>query len=219
MRLSFGVYGSTGPEQPFAFRQAGNKLYGIVHDSISEFLIMDFGANVDDTIHDLYSEGIYYDARVTNKDSVLVNGGVYHHYMNLEGIRYRFANNPGGWQQAYWLLTWNERGLCGYNFTQFDPELLGGVLYNIPFNFYVISVSYSAPEYCTTDTLYNIPPNVSCENCIPQTNSINETGFSPEKHLIKIVDVLGRETVPAENRSFIYIYNDGTTKKVFKVGD
>ena len=33
--------------------------------------------------------------------------------------------------------------------------------------------------------------------------------------LVKIVDYLGRETTAVPNTPLIYIYNDGTTKKVF----
>jgi len=75
-----------------------------------------------------------------------------------------------------------------------DGEHLGGVVYNIPFNFYVLSVAYSSPEYCTTDTLYIIPPNVSCQNCVPHTNSLHENQASifslypnPSNDIIQLV--------------------------------
>lgn len=157
--------------QAFAFRQDGNKLYGVVQDSTNEYLIMDFDAEVDDTIYNLYSEGFLYDAKVLVKDSLLVNGGIYHHFIQLEGIR---VNEQGNWFDHNWELTWNERALCGFNNTGWGGQNLGGLIYNIPYNLYVISVAYTAPEYCTTDMLYNTPPNVSCVNCIPQTNALQE---------------------------------------------
>lgn len=157
--------------QPFAFRQSGNQLKGIVHDSINEFLIMDFNAEVGDTIYNLYSEGFYYHAKVVQKDSVLVNGGIYHKFMNLEGIEFF---DSGWWQEYTWPITWNERALCGWNINEFDGEHLGGLLFNIPSNFYSISILYAFPSFCTTDTHYTNPVGITCENCIPQTNSIYE---------------------------------------------
>ena len=62
MRVSSGFDSS----QPFAIRQVGNKLMGVVADSLSEYLLMDFDANTTDTIHNLYSEGFFYDAVVLN---------------------------------------------------------------------------------------------------------------------------------------------------------
>lgn len=156
--------------QPFAFRQSGNQIKGIVHDSINEFLIMDFNSAVGDTIYNLYSEGFYYHAKVVSKDSVLVNGGVYHKFMNLEGVK---IFNSGWWQDYTWPITWNERALCGWNINEFDGENLGGLLYNIPSMFYSISILYAFPSFCATDTLYTNPIGISCENCIPQTNSLS----------------------------------------------
>lgn len=153
-----------GPDagQPFAFRQSGNQLKGIVHDSLHEFLIMDFDAAVGDTIYNLYSEGFYYHAKVVAIDSVLVNGGIYHTFMNLEGFKI-FYN--GWWQDYSWSITWNERALC-----QWD----GGILYNVPSEFVSISISYAYLSFCTTDTLYTNPIGITCDNCIPQTNSLND---------------------------------------------
>ncbi|MBL4862829.1 MAG: hypothetical protein JKY09_07430 [Crocinitomicaceae bacterium] len=110
MKMSFGTWGSGPSEQPFAFRQNGNKLMGIVHDSINEFLLMDFDAQVGDTIYNLYSEGLFYNAKVLAKDSILVNGEVYHRFMNLEGLGYY---QQGIWQNVTWGITWNEKALCG----------------------------------------------------------------------------------------------------------
>ena len=158
--------------QPFAIRQSGNQLMGIVHDSINEFLLMDFNAAVGDTIYNLYSEGFYYHAKVIVKDSVLVNDGIYHKFMNLEGTKIY----DGIWWQDYtWPITWNERALCGWNMNEFDGQHLGGALFNIPTNFYSISVLYAFPIFCTTDPLYTNPNGITCENCLPQTNSISES--------------------------------------------
>lgn len=156
--------------RPFAIRQVGNKLMGVVADSLSEYLLMDFDANATDTIFNLYSEGIFYDAVVLNKDSVLVNNGVYHHFMRLNGIGHhtQFGYIPGNWN-----FVWNERGLCAANGAE-----LGGVLYNIPSEFYVISAPYAFPDFCTTDPIYNNPTTVTCDNCYAVTNGVDELSSS-----------------------------------------
>lgn len=155
---------------PFAFRQDGDKLNGIIHDSISEYLIMDFEANIDDTIHNLFSEGFFYDAKVLSKDSVIMNNGDYHHFMTLEGVRILDQNT---WIDASWSITWNERGLCAANMG-WGGAALGGFYYNVPHYFYSISAIYYQPAFCTTDPLYTNSPFVNCDNCTPSTNSISE---------------------------------------------
>lgn len=150
------------PGQPFAIRQVGNQLMGVVEDSLNEYLIMDFGASVGDTIFNLFSEGFYYHARVIEKDSIEVNNGNYHHFMNLIGISVYFS---GSWLEEAFEITWNERSLCGE---------YGGVLYNLPSTYYIISAPYAFPEYCTSDPLYTNPNGYFCENCYPQTNSVDE---------------------------------------------
>lgn len=167
MRVNSGMM----PMQPFAIRQVGNKLMGVVADSLSEYLLMDFDAVEGDTIHSLYSEGFFYDAVVLNKDSVAVNNGVFHQYMRLQatGIYINSVFQEGGG----WNLVWNERGLCAVNGAE-----LGGVLYNIPSYYYVISAPYAFPEFCTTDPIYNNPASVTCDNCYAQTNGVDELSSS-----------------------------------------
>ena len=58
----------------------------------------------------------------------------------------------------------------------------------------------------TTDFLFPLLP---CNN----TTAVNEIFL--EKQLIKIVDVLGRETVQQKNISLFYIYDDGTVEKKY----
>ena len=201
--------------QQFAFRQVGNKLYGIVHDSLSEYLIMDFDAVVGDTIDSLYSEGLYYRALVEAKDSILVNNGIYHHYMNLKGLGY--WSQSFGWQDIFWGIVWNERALCNFNFgNNWGGGNYGGVIFNVPSYFYYVSIQYASPNYCTVDPLYNTPPEVGCMNCIPWTNNVPTIDKS-NKELIKMTDLMGRETEFKPNTPLINIYSDGTTEKVYRI--
>lgn len=201
--------------QPFAIRQTGNKLYGIVQDSTNEVLIMDFDAVVGDTIFNLYSEGYRYNAIVYMKDSFLVNNGIYHHYMRLGG--YQILIN-GNWVSNNWDIKWNERGLCLPDITGFDWEY-GGVFYNIPYHEFVTHVPYIAPSYCTTDPTYDNQYGNTCINCQPisATDSIEELDMGEHKKLIRIVNILGQEIEEEANKVLFYIYSDGTTKKVFRV--
>jgi len=38
-----------------------------------------------------------------------------------------------------------------------------------------------------------------------------------KKELVKVIDLMGRETNPTENTPLIYIYNDGSTERIFKM--
>ena len=62
----------------------------------------------------------------------------------------------------------------------------------------------------------NIDPNTwfgtDCNNACSNTSSISELNNVP-KQLIKIVDVLGRETPFKPNTPLLYIYNDGTVER------
>ncbi len=49
------------------------------------------------------------------------------------------------------------------------------------------------------------------------TTSLNESSISDKSQLIRIVDLMGRETKEIPNTLLIYIYSDGTTKKVFNL--
>ena len=81
--------------------------------------------------------------------------------------------------------------------------------------------SYAAPSgtvYTTggvyTDTIQNA---VGCDSIITIDLSLNFTGIgelnNTPKQLIKIVDVLGRETPFKPNTPLLYIYNDGTVER------
>lgn len=48
---------------------------------------------------------------------------------------------------------------------------------------------------------------------------ISEYDLNEKKELIKIIDFMGRETKLTPNTPLIYIYSDGTTKRVFKLED
>ena len=157
--------------QPLGARQMDNKLYGITESSLQEYLLMDFDANVGDTISDLYSEGYLYDAVVIEKDSTQDNLGGYLHMMQLTGIGYYDSST---FISETWNFTWYEKALCGRFGFNGDLDNLGGVLFNIPHHIYSISGTYTYPNYCTIDPRYPTPSGTSCQECQPVYSIIVE---------------------------------------------
>ena len=74
--------------------------------------------------------------------------------------------------------------------------------------------------YSNSGTSYDVDYNSftanSTGNCIIENLGLNEI-YSNEKTLVKIVDMMGRESIEKNNIILIYIYSDGTTEKVFSV--
>ena len=66
---------------------------------------------------------------------------------------------------------------------------------------------------------YNIDPSASfsenCNNACSSTTSLVE--LTTSKNINKILDMLGRETSFKPNTPLIYVYDDGSTEKVFSV--
>lgn len=90
-----------------------------------------------------------------------------------------------------------------------------GVLLNIQpgtvflwrFSFISDSVQNNRDGLMYDNILIEISPPIGLEE-----NYLNEN-----KKLVKVVDLLGRETEIKSNTTLIYVYNDGTMEKVFKV--
>ena len=210
--------GESGWAEPLGFRQVGNKLYCALQDSLNEYLIMDFDAAVGDTIYELYSEGFLYDAKVLIKDSVLVNNGNYHHYVVLEGFNVTENGSPAQGSWDGWHFTWNEKALCSPYFVQEQMGYeYGGVVFNIP-PFYVISVPYAYPEFCTSDTIYTNPGSLLCANCEFQSASVQESNkiiFSlspnPVRDNLNInFDVSGKKEVHIYNSQGASVFHKQT---------
>lgn len=85
-------------------------------------------------------------------------------------------------------------------------------------NIYVNGTTTSNPTI-VGDSSYTINgPSVFIAKMTPSivSSTTNIQAVSPNKELIKIVDVLGRETIHKKNTLLFYIYSDGTVeKKVF----
>ena len=70
----------------------------------------------------------------------------------------------------------------------------------------VDDVNYSTANWTNIDSQTSF--STDCNNACSNTSSITELNNTP-KQLIKIVDVLGRETPFKPNTPLLYIYDDG----------
>ena len=78
-----------------------------------------------------------------------------------------------------------------------------------------MNTGYFAVEITITDACAAIQVDTStCHLVVSAGIGELENGTV---ELIKIVDLLGRETTDKPNTALIYIYSDGTTKRVFKL--
>ena len=84
-----------------------------------------------------------------------------------------------------------------------------GVLEYLRITFH--TTGYFAVELTSTDACGGVQVDTSTCNLVDFTG-IGELNNTP-KQLIKIVDVLGRETPFKPNTPLLYIYNDGTVER------
>jgi hypothetical protein len=75
-------------------------------------------------------------------------------------------------------------------------------------------------SYCNMQMLCyseNDIPDYFLINCAMNLSVSTITAHETQRQLLKIVDYFGRETEYQPNTPLIYLYNDGTTEKVFKI--
>ena len=78
----------------------------------------------------------------------------------------------------------------------------------------VDDAEWSASNWTSVDSQTSFSEN--CNNdCSNSTIGINE--LTTTKNLIQILDMMGRETPFKPNKPLIYVYDDGSTEKVFSV--
>ena len=92
--------------------------------------------------------------------------------------------------------------------------------YGFPYNFDALDnpnlscievddVNYSTTNWTNIDSWANFSTDCGNSGCSLSISGLNNT----LKQLIKIVDVLGRETPFKPNTPLLYIYNDGTVER------
>lgn len=59
--------------------------------------------------------------------------------------------------------------------------------------------------------------NLGTAGLCQSTNDISENAFDPERELVKIIDMTGRIVKDQPNMVMIYIYNDGSSERVFRM--
>lgn len=99
-----------------------------------------------------------------------------------------------------------------------DYTASGGESYMIIGNFNDdLNTNSMEVDPCCEPAAYFLIDDVSLEKIsCPWSVGINEIQLH-SKELIKIIDAAGRETSEKPNTLLIYIYSDGTTKKVFRI--
>ncbi len=159
----------------------------------------------------------YFDecAHISHNDNVIA-------YLSTEGMPNDTTNN-NWWSWAkgeFWIMNpdgSNRTQLTYFNTTGY-PEYTGKRIipamidWNLNDNVILVGLAeQQLPAFPSTleDQIYKI--------YLSGAASINESHMEFEKELIKIVDLMGRETEDKPNTLLIYIYSDGTTEKVFRV--
>ena len=128
---------------------------------------------------------------------------------NLSGNCYEILGCTDPYACNYDPLANTNNGSCNYNSVSYDT-LFSNI--NISWNgLNLISsgdYSYSLTNSSGCDSIANI-------NFTIIISDIFNIYTSGSKHLVKITDVLGRETKETKNEPLFYIYNDGTVERKF----
>lgn len=165
-----GIWGAA--PSIIGFRQSGNKVLGAISDSLQEVVLQDWDALIGDTVYNLFSNGIVYDAVFMVEDSMILNDNTYHHTRGMKGIGYYdYSNN---YQTMTWDINWHERGLCAGNGL---PNALntawgaGGIQYNLAI-YPCLCTVYTEPKPYTSDTRYNLSSGM--DSCVVYLWGIDE---------------------------------------------
>lgn len=133
----------------------------------------------------------------------LINDASYSSYLDWEVAGSGFGSSPiltgtsNGWKEAY--LTMRDLGV----FLDIQP----GTTFMWRFSFISDAVQNNRDGLMFDNIKVQITPPVGLE----------ENYLSENKKLVKVIDLLGRETEIKTNNTLIYVFDDGSTEKVFKV--
>jgi hypothetical protein len=139
--------------------------------------------------------------------SLLASGNPNLTCIEVDDVNYSTANWTSIDPWAYFNTDCNNNGcLCVSSFSSITAEGID---------------SYTAPSGAvyTTDGVYldTIPNAAGCDSIITISLSMNFTGIQQAntipKQLVKIVDLIGKETPFKPNTPLIYIYDDGTVER------
>lgn len=172
----YSVLSNNDYEDLVYIRQSGNKVFGIIADSVmTEELIMDFDVEVGDTLNNILSINVNnftniktnsfkINAYVNDIDSVLLSDGSYHSFLELVGYEIRYN---GIWGIAHWSFRWDEKGLC------IGSDIgLGGLMNTLPLSANGLFGGdwFTDLQFCTSDPFVPSQPinNLhSCNYCSP----------------------------------------------------
>lgn len=96
-----------------------------------------------------------------------------------------------------------------------------GIGPNAGFNYQMLESGSALPSYMLCHSKDDIPTSGNtlfqneCDICDAGIEQISES----KKTVLKIYDVLGRECQETDNTPLLYLYSDGTVKRVYKTND
>ncbi|XOV69279.1 MAG: hypothetical protein ACFHU9_08845 [Fluviicola sp.] len=160
-----------------------------VNGVYDEFLMYDFGLQVGDTFHLTTSDSI----ALISIDSVLIEGDYYRRF-NFDPLTTVVGGN------YYWIEGIGSKfGFFPY-FYSFEQGLSFDCFHEDPDSSFLQPLfSYAhGNSGCKFVSIPDIEPNVP-------------------KELVRITDLMGRESKDIPNTTLIYIYSDGTTEKVYRI--
>lgn len=156
-----------------AVREQALKLYFLLPDSLTEYIIADFSGSIGDTIRNVYTyiadwrEGqgakVLYDCYITDTDSVLSESGHYMLHSVYSVFRTYLLQEPGQtWDTITWPNTgyWLEKG--GSLLSNYTSYLISNNDWFAPISGGGAGLAYR----CTSDSLVATPGNYSyCASC------------------------------------------------------
>lgn len=155
-----------------------------------EILVLDNGVE-DDTVR----------VTVDSVDMVIINGAS----LKRMHVTYQLFGEEAGSPYSYKSAIIERLGDTMYMFN-FFPE----------FNF-VCDANGSRGLRCYEDSIIGFYDSPNPEQCTYEAFSGITELNSSQRSLLRIVDLMGRETEPKPNTLLIYVYSDGTVEKVLRV--
>lgn len=172
-----------------AIRELNDQYLIVQAGDTTEYILNDFSASIGDTVavFNLFNGQEF--VKVISVDSIPIQGQ-YRKRMNLEAL--------------FFPMLTNESWIEGIGSTY-------GLIYPAV---QVTDVAFELMCFHENDTtVYNVSPTGNCRYSLVGTDDLE----SGAKEIVRIVDLMGRECEDVPNTPLIYIYSDGSTKKVFRM--
>lgn len=178
--------------------------------------------------HDwIYTASIYVNNKILmNANATLPSSNAI--YSSLDGENWNTSNNgiPNDFETLDFILIdnnniWAVGGVFGSTWTAgMYTSIDGGVNWSLGTNTgmenhdfqYAGSKAFNNYLFCSASAGGSGTAIYRTSNTV----SINENENIANRKIIKVIDIMGRETTPQKNKVLIYVYSDGTTERIFE---